>query len=158
MELPVPTHLKDIFFPVGNDNYEFEVTGEIKCTCGNEYFEIWESNEQLMVKILCKQCKKEYVIFDSGKHGWNGFVCGDDFLNRELPYNKYHCSNCKEDCFKVLVHISSQGKEDFIDECLSTDDSFLVEDWVDAFEWISISLTCENCGELSKEWLDAETM
>ncbi|MBQ6806630.1 MAG: hypothetical protein IJO97_04280 [Lachnospiraceae bacterium] len=158
MELPVPTHLKDIFFPVGNDNNEFEVTGEIKCSCGNEYFEIWESNEQLMVKILCKQCKKEYVIFDSGKHGWNGFVCGDDFLNRELPYNKYHCSNCKEDCFKVLVHISSQGKEDFIDECLSTDDSFSVEDWVDAFEWISISLTCENCGELSKEWLDAETM
>ena len=102
--------------------------------------------------------KKEYVIFDSGKHGWNGFVCGDDFLNRELPYNKYHCSNCKEDCFKVLVHISSQGKEDFIDECLSTDDSFSVEDWVDAFEWISISLICENCGELSKEWLDAETM
>ncbi len=158
MELPVPTHLKDIFSPVGNDNNEFEVTGEIKCSCGNEYFEIWESNEQLMVKILCKQCKKEYVIFDSGKHGWNGFVCGDDFLNRELPYNKYHCSNCKEDCFKVLVHISSQGKEDFIDECLSTDDSFSIEDWVDAFEWISISLTCENCGELSKEWLDAETM
>ena len=158
MGLPVPTHLKDIFFPVGNDNNEFEVTGEIKCSCGNEYFEIWESNEQLMVKILCKKCKKEYVIFDSGKHGWNGFVCGDDFLNRELPYNKYHCSNCKEDCFKILVHISSQGKEDFIDECLSTDDSFSVEDWVDAFEWISISLTCENCGELSKEWLDAETM
>ena len=117
MELPVPTHLKDIFFPVGNDNNEFEVTGKIKCSCGNEYLEIWESNEQLMVKILCKQCKKEYVIFDSGKHGWNGFVCGDDFLNRELPYNKYHCSNCKEDCFKVLVHISSQGKEDVIDEC-----------------------------------------
>lgn len=150
--------MKDIFFPVGNDNNEFEVKGKIKCSCGNEYFEIRESNEQLMVKILCKQCKKEYVIFDSGKHGWNGFVCGDDFLNRELPYNKYHCSNCKEDCFKVLVHISSQGKEDFIDECLSTDDSFSVEDWVDAFEWISISLTCENCGELSKEWMDAETM
>lgn len=29
MELPVPTHLKDILFPIGNDNNEFEVTGEI---------------------------------------------------------------------------------------------------------------------------------
>lgn len=158
MELPVPTHLKDILFPIGNDNNEFEVTGEIKCSCGNEYFEIWESNEQLIVKVICKQCKKEFVIFDSGRHGWNGFVCGDDFLNRELPYNKYHCSSCEEDGCKVIVHISSQGKEDFIDECLSTDDSFSVEDWVDAFEGISISLICENCGELSEEWLDAETM
>lgn len=158
MELPVPTHLKDILFPIGNDNNEFEVTGEIKCSCGNEYFEIWESNEQLIVKVICKQCKKEFVIFDSGRHGWNGFVCGDDFLNRELPYNKYHCSSCEEDGCKVIVRISSQGKEDFIDECLSTDDSFSVEDWVDAFEWISISLICENCGELSEEWLDAETM
>ena len=158
MELPVPKHLKEILFHIGNDNNEFEVTGEIKCSCGNEYFEIWESNEQLIVKVICKQCKKEFVIFDSGRHGWNGFVCGDDFLNRELPYNKHHCPNCEEDSYKVIVHISSQGKEDFIDECLSTDDSFSVEDWVDAFEWISVSLTCENCGELSEEWLDAETM
>lgn len=103
MELPVPTHLKDILFPIGNDNNEFEVTGEIQCSCGNEYFEIWESNEQLIVKVICKQCKKEFVIFDSGRHGWNGFVCGDDFLNRELPYNKYHCSSCEEDGCKVIV-------------------------------------------------------
>ena len=44
MDLPIPTHLKGILFPIGNDN-EFEVTGEIKCSCGNEFFEIWESNE-----------------------------------------------------------------------------------------------------------------
>ncbi len=85
-------------------------------------------------------------------------MCGEDFLNRALPYNKYHCSNCKEDSYKVIVRIASQGKEDFVDECLSNDDSFSLEDWVDAFEWINISLTCENCGEISKEWLDAETM
>ena len=44
----------------------------------------------------------------------------------------------------------SEGKftfegEDFVDECLSDDDSFSFEDWVDAFEWISVSLTCEKC-------------
>lgn len=158
MYLPVPTHLKDIFFIIGNNNDEFGVTGEIKCSCGNEYFEIWESNEQLIVKVICKQCKKEWVIFDSGKHGWNGFVCGEDFLDRDLPYNKYRCPKCEEDSYKVVVHISSQGREDFIDECLSTDDSFSEDDWIDAFEWISISLTCKNCGELVEEWLDAETM
>lgn len=157
MDLPIPTHLKDIFFSVGNNN-EFEVTGEIKCSCGNEYFEIWESNEQLIVKVVCKQCKKEFLIFDSGKHGWNGFVCGDDYLDREKPFNKYHCFNCKEDSHRVIVHITSQGKDDFVDECLSDDDSFSLEDWVDAFEWINISLICEKCGLINKDWIDLETM
>ena len=134
------------------------MTGEIKCSCGNEFFEIWESNERLIVKAVCKQCGKEIVIFDAGRHGWDGFVCGDDFLDREMPYDKYHCCNCREDGHKIIVHIASQGKEDFIEECLANDDSFSLEDWVDAFEWISISLTCEKCGLISKKWLDLETM
>lgn len=75
-----------------------------------------------------------------------------------MPFNKYHCSKCKEDSHKVIVHIASQGMQDFVDECLSNDGSFSQEGWVDAFEWISISLTCEKCGLISKEWVDLETM
>jgi len=157
-DLPIPTHLKDFFFPVGNDNNEFEVTGIIKCSCGNDCFEVWESNGRLILKVVCSKCKKEFMVFDSGKHGWDGFVCGDDFLDRQMPFDKYSCSDCTGDSHKVMVRISSQGKQDFVDECLSDDDSFSFEDWVDAFEWISVSLTCEKCGMVSNEWLDVETM
>lgn len=97
------------------------------------------------------------LLFDSGKHGWNGYVCKDDFLNRELPFKQYHCSKCKEDTFKIKVHISSQGKQDFVEECVSNEDSFSPDEWVDGFEWIKVSLTCKNCEE-EEQWADVETM
>ena len=40
MDLPIPTDLKDIFFPVGDNNSEFEVMGKVKCSCNKEFFEI----------------------------------------------------------------------------------------------------------------------
>ena len=156
--LPIPMHLQEIMIPVGNCNSELEVTGKIKCPCGSEAFGIWESNDRQIVKIVCKECRTEHILFDSGKHGWNGFVCGDDFLDREMPFDKYSCSKCTEDIFSIVVRISSQGKDDFKEECLSNDDSFTLADWVNAFEWITISLFCQKCGKTDKEWLDLETM
>ena len=117
-----------------------------------------ESNDRQITKAVCKKCKKEFVLFDSGKHGWNGFVCGDDFLDREMPFEQFFCSECGKNTFSITIHISSPGKEDFEEECLSNDDSFTLEDWVNAFDWITISLTCEKCGLTDKEWLDFETM
>ncbi len=92
MDLPIPRHLQNILIPIGNENDEFEVTGKIQCACHSEDFAILESNEKHIVNIICKQCGKEYVLFDAGKHGWNGFVCEDDFYNRELPYKKVSSS------------------------------------------------------------------
>lgn len=158
MVFPIPTHMQSILFPVGSNNREFEVTGKIKCPCGSEVFEVWESNDRQIVKVVCEQCKKEFVVFDSGKHGWNGFVCEDDFLDRDLPFKQYLCSKCNKEFFGVTVHISSQGKDDFKEECLSNDDSFTLEDWVNAFDWITISLSCEKCRLVCEGWLDFETM
>ena len=158
MEFPIPTHLQPFLTMIGEENSEYEVTGTIHCSCNCEQFEVWGSNDRNIVKIICRQCGEEIIILDSGKHGWDGFICKSDFLDRTLPYEKYNCPDCGHDVFKILVWISSQGKQDFLDECVSNDDSFSLEDWVDAFEWISISLTCEKCGLKSKKWADLETM
>ena len=155
---PIPQHLQTILIPIGEENSEFEVAGKIKCSCDCESFEVLESNGKQLVKAICKKCKKEFVLFDNGKHGWNGFVCGDDFLDREVPFNQSICSECEEDAFNITINIHSQGKEDFEEECLSNDDSFTLEDWVNAFEWITISLSCIKCGFTDKDWLDLETM
>lgn len=157
-DLPIPTHLKSLLLPIGNNNSEFEVTGIIKCHCGSENFEISESNEKQLLKIVCKNCKKEFILFDSGKHGWNGFICGDDFLDREMPLEQVCCSKCGENTFGLIVHISSQGKKDFSEECLANDDSFSLKDWVDAFEWITVSVSCIKCNHSENNWLDFETM
>ncbi|WP_173714823.1 hypothetical protein [Clostridium beijerinckii] len=56
------------------------------------------------------------------------------------------------------MEIYSQGKQDFVDECVSNDDSFSEEDWVDGFEWICISLSCIECSNHNKNWMEHETM
>ena len=47
---------------------------------------------------------------------------------------QYICEKCGEDVFVVEVSISSQGKQDFLDECVANDDSFSERDWREAFE------------------------
>lgn len=158
MDYPIPKHLQSFLTLIGEENSEYEVTGTIHCSCNCEYFEVWESNERNIVKLICKECGKEITILDSGKHGWDGFVCKNDFLVRTLPYKKYICPDCERDVFKVVVWISSQGKQDFLDECVSNDDSFSLDDWVDGFEWIRISISCISCSFKEEDWVDLETM
>lgn len=158
MNFPIPTHLQPFLTIIGEENSEYEVTGAIHCSCNCEQFEVWESNDRHIVKLICKQCGEEIIILDSGKHGWDGFVCKNDFLERTLPYKKYSCPDCEQDVFKILVWISSQGKQDFLDECVSNDDSFSLEDWVDGFEWIRISVSCTTCSFEEEDWVDLETM
>lgn len=157
-DLPIPTHLRKYMSPTGEENNEYQVTGLIQCVCGQEVFEVYESNDRQLVKLRCKTCGEEILLLDAGKHGWNGFVCKDDFLDRSQLLEKYGCQHCEEDAFRVAVRISSQGKQDFLEECIAHDDSFKAEDWVDAFEWITVSLTCEACGEAEEDWMDLEVM
>lgn len=159
MDLPIPTHLQQYLIPIGEKNSEYEVTGKIKCICGNEKFEVLESNERHIIKVVCSHCGKEILLFDAGKHGWNGFVCNDeDYIDRTLPCKKYTCSKCNRDTYTITVYISSQGKEDFIEECVSFDDSFSANDWIDGFECIAISLSCEACNSIEENWAVIETM
>lgn len=159
MDLPIPTHLQQYLVPIGDENSEYEVTGKIRCSCGNEKFEAWESNQRRIIKAVCSKCQKELLLFDAGKHGWNGFVCNEDvYIDRTLPFQKYSCPQCDKDIFGVTVYISSQGKADFIEECVSFDDSFSTDDWVDGFECIAASLFCEECNFEEKDWVVLETM
>ena len=158
MNLPIPTHLQPFLLPVGTDNDEFEVTGIVRCPCNCEEFEVFECCGRHIVKLICKKCGREILLFDAGKHGWDGFVCQNDFLDRSEPPVKFTCPKCGSDAFRITVRISSQGKQDFEEECLAHDDSFSIEDWVDAFEWITVSLSCGKCGREEDDWLDLETM
>lgn len=158
MNLPIPSHLKDYFLLDDNEHTEYEVSGSIRCKCGSEHFEIFSSNDRQLVKVKCKDCGEEIVLFDAGKHGWDGYVCKDDFLDRNEPLVNYICEDCGKQVFQVKLKISSQGKQDFIDECVNNDDFFSEEEWVDAFEWININLVCDSCDSTVDGWLDLETM
>lgn len=157
-DLPIPKHLQEYLTPIGNNNSEYEVTGTINCSCGTDEFEVWESNQRRIIKLVCRHCGKELLLFDESKHGWNGYVCHENFLNHTLPLCKYACPDCHNDVFHVTVEITSQGKQDFLEECIAFDDSFSPDDWVDGFESISVSLSCKMCQMPHDNWGVFETM
>ena len=163
---PIPTHLKNIMIPLGEENNEFQVYGSIRCFCGCEGFQLrgyedaeYGGNYTSPLKAICKDCGKEYIIFDQSKHGWDGFVCHD---GNEIPYEELSemlCPICGYDTHEIKVRISSQGKQDFIDEAgIDSESDMNEDDWVNAFEWITIGLKCLECEHNDEEWLDLETM
>lgn len=158
MELPIPTHLVKYFVPLGSENDAYFVAGQIQCSCGFEDFEVYESNDRAIVKLVCKQCGNEILLFDESQHGWNGYVCKEDELDHTEPFEKYYCADCQQDGFKVMVSISSQGREEFLAEGVPMDASFSEEDWVNAFESISATLLCTSCELQEEDWLEAEVM
>lgn len=159
MDFPIPSHLREFMIPMeGENNCEFQVTGTIRCSCGSEVFSAAESNEGLLAKLSCPDCGREIELLDAGKHGWNGYVCHFDPLDRTQQLWKAVCEECRGEQFRVKVWISSQGKIDFLAECVAHDSAFREDEWTDAFEWIQVSLECVRCGMEFDNWLDYEAM
>ena len=173
--LPIPKHLESILKPIGESNNEFEVTGKIVCDCGSENFTIEivgddadyqkdniikvteiGGNYFLIVKVKCNNCGKEHLILDNDYHGWNGFVCGGESRNLPRPDTEnWNCNKCQNTNHSLVVNIHSQGQENFIEE---GEEEFDPNDWIEAFEWITIKIICKSCGETNNEWISYETM
>lgn len=154
--LPIPSHLSDCFVPIG-ENTEFEATGEIRCRCGAKTFILLQSNDFGIIEAVCTKCAEQITLFDEGKHGWNGFVCRDDYLDRSLPLEKFTCPKCGAKAFEVTAEISSQGREDFMAECAG-DSALQPKDWVNAFESITLGAACTKCDFKAPAWVQRETM
>lgn len=162
-KMPIPTHLKKYF--VLKEGNEFKCKGNIICTCKNDIFNIFTSNDKHIINLKCVNCEKEFNILDSDKHGWQGFVANqgmEEFYtcNRTEPFIIEKCQKCSKEEFFIEVYISSQGIEDFIMECLEDDEEnkFSLKDWVDAFEYMNINIKCKNCNNYDETWVALETM
>ena len=52
--------------------------------------------------------------------------------------------------------IEVEDKNQFVEECVNEfPERFTAEDYVDSFDWITITLCCANCNE-SVDWIDLE--
>jgi len=174
--LPIPRHLKDILRPIGTYNSEFVVIGNIACDeCSAENFtikivgdsseykedrviKVAEINDEyyLIIKAKCNDCNKEHLIFDKDFHGWDSFVCADN--SGEMPRPEceiWKCDKCDIANHSLTVGINSQGKDNFKQ---NLEGEFDEQDWTEAFEWITIKIVCNLCGDTNDEWVSYETM
>lgn len=171
---PIPRYLLKIFQADVAHCNEHNLEGTICCDCGCKQFGIvmfseidkdniphvckYNNDYALVIKISCKDCKKEWLLFDMSQHGYNGYVCHDGVTVPNSELKQYNCHNCNENIFEIHVGIEVEDKEQFIEEVVEEEpDIFSEEDYVDAFDWINIDLKCMCCGNQVKSWINFET-
>lgn len=90
----LPTHLEKVL-KVTEYNENGSISGKIVCECGCDKFGIKYFGEDLdeeprgigfkgvgnkcgqIVKAVCRDCKKDHLLFDYAKHGWDGLIGGE---------------------------------------------------------------------------------
>jgi hypothetical protein len=173
--MPVPTHLGDIVVPRDQVVDEELLIGDVRCRCGSRDFTLMyprgtqqyegsiypcavevDGNFFFVVKAVCSKCSADYTLFDKHFHGWDGFLCHNP-AKAALPRPaliEWKCQSCGSLNHKAVIEVCSQGKDYFVG---ATEGEFDEEEWPDAFEWISISITCSECGFKTEKWVDYET-
>lgn len=147
----------------------------VRCSCGEDRFELlYPGRTQVyrrkqipcpaevgdawffVLASRCIRCAREHVLLDRDFHGWNGFVCHDP-EQAALPRPSlvaWPCQACGTNAHRGVVHIQTEGSEDFAE----AGDEFDPSRWPDAFGWFSLDLTCASCGLESPGLVDYETM
>lgn len=166
-ELPIPTHLTKIFMPLRAKSTKNKIHGFLRCNCNNENFRIkfndyeeYNDNGHYII-CICNNCQQEFLIFDSFVHGWDGYVCNNHIKRLDIPKLSYFtCDCCESNIFNVQLMISSQGKEDFCEELYSeiSMGDFTSDEWVNAFDRITIYPNCKKCNKTFNTFFDYETM
>lgn len=158
-EFPIPTHLKNIIAVDTEKSNKDGVRGEIKCTCGCDVFNVYHNlnreynpsvsySEQisLKIRIKCCNCSSEYTLFDAATQGYDGFVCHDGKTANDESLNMYQCEECNSNSFGINVDIEAEDYDQFVEECVEeSPEEFEPENYVDAFNWIVITLKCNDC-------------
>lgn len=169
-----PKHLQNIIDP--NTTYLQEdslLHGELCCTCGEKKFSVqifalaqennvlvkeYEGQYALYIVMRCAKCGKEWVIFDYTKHGYNALVSKNEVQISDKLIEEWYCPECRENLFTVKITIELEDQEQFVEDVVIGEYSDMsADDYIEAFGWIIIDLTCENCSHEMKGWVDLET-
>lgn len=166
---PIPTHLIHILKADTKHSDMHNINGEIVCTCGCEQFQIMQNEdaeydstipygeqEGIKINAICEKCGKTLLLFDQATQGYDGFVCHDFKTAKDESLTRLTCRKCGQDVFQVRMCIEVEDQEQFIEECvMEYPDEFSEDNYVDAFNWITVTLHCVNCDD-KNEWINLE--
>lgn len=173
-KLPVPRHLEKIFQADPEETDTYELTGNLKCTCGCKQFALktysyvrkdgclgvtrYKDGYALVIQAECNGCGSRWPVFDMSRHGFNGYVCHEGVEVPDSELEPYRCPECKKDRFLVKLGIEVEDPEQFAEEVVAYEpDIYSEEDYVDAFDWITIPVECACCGHRVRDWVNFET-
>ena len=173
--MPTPSHLTDCIRRPSTDTDEEPLVAPVVCPCGSDQFTFLYPGQTagdgpdlhpvtakidgkyfLVLRAACA-CGQSHLLLDADLHGWDGYVCRND-EKAALPRPDlvpWRCLTCTETNHKLTIHVCTQGKEDFVEECGG---DFPPDMWPEGFSWFSLDTECVGCGCKSDSLIDYETM
>jgi len=172
---PAPKHLEPLLQRDASSEYA-DIVGRIHCICGSDvliplfvgsrnetekkhYLQVTEIDGNWFLRLGCRcpKCSAESLIFDDHFHGWNGFVCAEEDV-RSLPrpqFEQWHCQKCRSHHHRMAITIQTDDMETAIEE---GGDLITEQNWFEAFGWLTLDVTCADCGHGPSRIIDYETM
>ncbi len=174
--MPIPRHLKGLVVPRDGRVDEGPLSADVRCPCGVSAFELLYPGPMqehdgevgpctlemggrffFVFRARCTTCRLEHLLLDADFHGWDGFICHDPVqaaLPRP-PLVPWECRACPGTAHTMVVHIQTEGRQDFIEQAGADFDGGR---WPDAFGWFDLDVCCARCGKFSPGLVSYETM
>lgn len=168
-----PTHLEKILRVIEYDD-RGTMSGKIVCECGCETFgikyfgenyaphclgvqKVEEQKYACVVKADCRNCGKEWLIFDFAKHAYDGLICEDGVT---VPDERLVTAVAGEEHnFRIEISIEFDDEEQFTEEVVDNPPegmSFAPDDRVNIWSWVVIDLKCVKSGKVLKDFVNIE--
>ncbi|MGN0598572.1 MAG: hypothetical protein ACI4JK_01655 [Oscillospiraceae bacterium] len=167
----IPKNLVDIFHPIDDNGYE----GEIMCKCGCKSFGIrcfgnffdknklgiveYEDKYGQAVKAICRDCQKEYLLYDFALNGYDGLICEEGIT---VPNEKLTEFTTETDnLFYIKMFLEYDDEEQFSEEILSDEDlqskyNFTMDDRASIWTWVTIELRGVQSGVVYEDFVNEE--
>lgn len=169
----IPKHLEKML-RVSEYDDRGTLTGNIVCECGCKTFGIRYFGENypphcvgvqavednryaLVVKASCRNCGREFELFDFAEHAYDGFICGDGV---SVPDSELvDAAADDERDFEVEMSIEFDDEEQFTEEMIENPPdgmSFTADNRVNIWSWVVINLKCSESGKKLKDFVNCE--
>lgn len=168
----LPSHLEKILRVSEYDELG-TISGKIVCECGCKSFGIRyfgenypphcvgvkevESRYACVVKALCRDCGKEWLLFDFSKHSYDGFICEDGV---SVPDENLIAAAAGDELdFEIKMSMEFDDEEQFTEEVVSNPPegrSFVPDDRINIWSWLVIDLKCCKSGRKLNGFVDIE--
>lgn len=167
----LPAHLENILHVT--ERGDTDMSGQIVCECGCKAFGIryfgesypphcigvneYDGKYALTVRAVCRECGKEWELFDFAKHGYDG-VFGGDIVS--VPdKERIEAAAGDERDFEIGLSIEFDDEEQFVEEVVNDPPEgmfFTPDDRVNIWSWVVINLKCSKSGKELKGFVDSE--
>lgn len=126
-------------------NFKIVVYGKVKRGFLSKMFLV-PQDDKVALAVCCEDCGRIISVFDSS---CDGYDCHENEQSLFFPTQVTECYRCHNVVFSAFIKYEYPDAKELEElEILEPDN---------AFTWIWISLKCNKCGAVYKDFLDYET-